>query len=127
MDPVYRDFNVQIFQSLFVYSILLFENVILLLSSVQTVNCYCIHIIFCPYLFCINQKSTKFRKFTGMYPCCSLFLNKVEGLRSATLLKKRHQHRCFPMNFANFLRKPYFKEHLQWLLPRMGNPIKLST
>ena len=28
-------------------------------------------------------------------------------LRSATLLKKRLWHRCFPVNFANFLRAPF--------------------
>ena len=35
---------------------------------------------------------------------------------SATLLKKRLWHRCFPMNFAKFLRTPFFTEHLRWLL-----------
>ena len=33
----------------------------------------------------------------------------------ATLLKKRLWHRCFPMNFAKFLRTPFFTEHL-WSL-----------
>ena len=32
------------------------------------------------------------------------FFNKVAGLRPATLLKKRLWHRCFPVNFAKFLR-----------------------
>ena len=36
----------------------------------------------------------------------SLFFNKVSGLRPATLLKKRLWHRCFPVNFALFLRTP---------------------
>ena len=36
----------------------------------------------------------------------SLF-NKVAGLRPTTLLKKRLWHRCFPVNFAKFLRKPF--------------------
>ena len=30
------------------------------------------------------------------------------GLRPATLLKKRLWHRCFPMDFAKFLRSPFF-------------------
>ena len=47
-----------------------------------------------------------FIKFTGKYLCQSLFLNKVAGLRPATLLKKRLWHRCFPANFAKFLRTP---------------------
>ena len=34
----------------------------------------------------------------------------------ATLFKKRHWHRCFPVNFEKFLRTPFFTEHLWWLL-----------
>ena len=45
----------------------------------------------------------------------SLF-NKVEGLRPATLLKKRLWRRCFPVNVAKFLRTPFVSEHLWWLL-----------
>ena len=53
-------------------------------------------------LFFIN-----FAKLTGKYLCCSLFLNKVAGLRPVTLLKKRLRHRCFPVNFPK-----KFLEHL---------------
>ena len=35
---------------------------------------------------------------------------------AATLLKKRPLHRCFPVNFVKFLRTPFLKEHLRWLL-----------
>ena len=35
----------------------------------------------------------------------SLF-NKVAGLRSATLLKMKPWHRCCPVNFVKFSRKP---------------------
>ena len=38
------------------------------------------------------------------------------GLGSTTLLKKRVWHRCFPVNFAKFLRTPFYVEHLRWLL-----------
>ena len=55
-------------------------------------------------------------KFTGKHLCQSLFFNEVAGLRPTTLLKKRLWHRCFPVNFAKFLRTPFFKEHLWWLL-----------
>ena len=44
------------------------------------------------------------------------FLNKVAGLRPATLLKKSLWHRCLPVNFAKFLRIPFFTEHVRWLL-----------
>ena len=57
-----------------------------------------------------------FTKFTGNHLCRSLFFNKVEGLSPATLLKKRLWHRCFPLNFANFLRTPIHTGHLRWLL-----------
>ena len=37
----------------------------------------------------------------------TLFFNKIADLRSATLLKKRFWCRCFPVNFAKFLRTPF--------------------
>ena len=57
-----------------------------------------------------------FAKFAVKHLCQSLFFNKVAGLRSATLLKRRLKHRCFPVNFARFLRTSFFIEHLWWLL-----------
>ena len=56
-----------------------------------------------------------FAEFTGKHLCQSLFFTQVAA-QPATLLKKRLWHRCFPENFAKFLRTPFFKEHLQWLL-----------
>ena len=50
-----------------------------------------------------------FEKLTGKHMCQSLFFNKVAGLRAATLLKKRLWHRCFSVNFAKFLRTPFFQ------------------
>ena len=44
-------------------------------------------------------------KFTGKHLCQSLFFNKVAGLRP--LLK--NWHRCFPVNFAKFLRTPFLQ------------------
>ena len=43
---------------------------------------------------------------------------------SATLLKKRLWHRCFPRNFAKCLRTRFFIEHLWWLL--LAVPITLQ-
>ena len=43
-------------------------------------------------------------KFTGKHLYQSLFFDKVAGLRRTTLLKKRLLHKCFPVNFAKFLR-----------------------
>ena len=69
-----------------------------------------------PEVFCKKGVLRNFTKFTGKHLCQSLFFNKVAGLRPATLLKKRLWNRYFPMNFAKFLRTPFFTEHLWRLL-----------
>ena len=51
-----------------------------------------------------------FAKLTGKHLCQSLFFNKVEGLRPATLLKKRLWHRC---EFCAISRNTFSTEHLQ--------------
>ena len=53
-----------------------------------------------PEVFCKKAVLRNFAKFTGKHLCQSLFLNKVLG------------HRCFPVNFAKFLRTAFFIEHL---------------
>ena len=55
-----------------------------------------------------------FEKFTAKHQCQSLFLNKVAGLRPATLLKKRLWHNCFPVNFPRFLSTFFFAERF-WM------------
>ena len=50
-----------------------------------------------------------FAKFTGKQLRQSLFLNKIAGLRPATLLKKRLWHRCFLVNFAKFQRNLFYR------------------
>ena len=54
---------------------------------------------------CSRKKGVlrNFPKLTGQHLCQSLFFNKVADLRPATLLEKRPQHRCFPVNFVKFL------------------------
>ena len=64
-----------------------------------------------PEVFCKKGVPKNFAKFTGKYLWQSPFFNKV-----ATLLKKRLCHRCFPVNFAKFLRTAFCIEHLRWLL-----------
>ena len=44
----------------------------------------------------------------GVLKNLAKFTEKYQQLRSATLLKKRIQHRCFSVNFAKFLGAPYF-------------------
>ena len=55
-----------------------------------------------------------FAIFTGKHLCWSLFLiklslfNKVAGLKPGSFIKKRLQHRCFPLNIAKFLRAVFY-------------------
>ena len=63
-----------------------------------------------------------FTKFTGKHLCQSLFFNEVAGLRPATLLKKRLWYRCFPVNFAKFLRTLFLQSTSgRLLLPQLEN------
>ena len=59
-----------------------------------------------PDVFCKKGVLSNFTKFTGKHLCHRLFFNKVAGLRPVTLLKKRLGHRCFPVNFSQFLGTP---------------------
>ena len=36
-------------------------------------------------------------------PVLESLLNKVAGLKTCNFMKKRHQHRCFPVKFTKFL------------------------
>ena len=67
-------------------------------------------------VFCRKGVLRNFEKFTGKHLCQSLLFNKVAGLRTVTLLKKRFWCRCFPVNFSKFLKTPFITEHLRWLL-----------
>ena len=58
-------------------------------------------------LLCLKGIPKNFAKFTGKHLCQSLFFNKVAGLRTAILFKKRIWYRCFPVNFAKVLRAPF--------------------
>ena len=69
-------------------------------------------------MFCKKGVLRHFTKFTGK--TCA----RVSGL---SLLKKRHWYRCFPVNFAKFLRTPFHIEHLWWLLLFFKKAIQLVT
>ena len=57
-----------------------------------------------------SSRSQKFFKIvfrkTSQYsqetPVLESLFNKVPGLKACILIKKRLQHRCFPLNFAKF-------------------------
>ena len=42
--------------------------------------------------------------------------NNVKGLKACNFIKKRLQHRSFPVKFEKILRRSTFTEHLWWLL-----------
>ena len=69
-----------------------------------------------PELFYKKGVLRNFTKFRGKHLCQGLFFNKAADLRPANLLRKRLWHRCFPVNFAKFLRTPLLTENLLWLL-----------
>ena len=46
-------------------------------------------------------------KFKRKHLRWSLFFNKVAGLKPVTQLKRRLQHKCFPVSFAKFLRAAF--------------------
>ena len=55
-----------------------------------------------------------FGRLVGLFspkygPILSFYGKKTAGLRLATLLKKSLWHRCFPVNFAKFLRIPFLQ------------------
>ena len=62
---------------------------------------------------CIKKKGVlkNFAKFLGIYSARASFLNKVAGLRFATLLKKRFWH-C---EFCDIFRNTFFTLNLWWL------------
>ena len=66
-------------------------------------------------VFCKIGVLRNIAKFTGKHLCQASFLIKLHA-GPATLLKKRPWHRCFPRNFAKFLRTPFLIEHLWPLL-----------
>ena len=88
--------------------------------SYQTKFCYQLHILKLIRFLLTTRSSHQrcsvmkgilrnFAKFTGKHLCQGLFFNQVVGLGPAALLKKRLWHRCFPVNFAKFLRTPFYR------------------
>ena len=66
--------------------------------------------------FEILQKSSHPKIFGNLIktPVVESLYNKVTGLQTCNFIKKRFQCRCFPADFANFLRTTFF--HRTWNL-----------
>ena len=71
--------------------------------------------VLCFFLFYFLVFSFKFDYGTSRPPYKFLF-NIVAALKACNFIKKKLQHRCFPVNIAKFLRTPVFTKHLRWLL-----------
>ena len=68
-----------------------------------------------------SRCSKKFRKFHQKKAGLEFLFKKDEGPQSCNLIKKRLQHRCFPVKFAKFIRTPFSTVHLGWLLFKISN------
>ena len=69
-----------------------------------------------PEVFYEKGVLRNFIKFIGKHLRQSVFFNKVTDLGPATLFKKRLCHRCFPANFAKFIRTPFLQKTSDSLL-----------
>ena len=54
-------------------------------------------------------------------------LNEVAGPQACDFIKKRLQHRCFPVNIVKFSRTSFFTEQLRWLLLETNSLYLLDT
>ena len=81
-------------------------------------------IYFCtaPEVFYKKGVHRNFTKFTGKHLCQSIFFNKVAG--HCNFIKMKLWHRCFPMNFAKFLRTPFLQNTSGRLLLETVSSIK---
>ena len=46
--------------------------------------------------------------------------------KPCNFIKNRLWHRCFPVNFAEFLRITFLTEHLRWLLLVLAIPLDIA-
>ena len=67
-----------------------------------------------PEVFCKKRCSQKFRNIHKKTPVLESLFNNVTALQVWNFVKKRLQHRCFPVNNAKFLRTPILKK-ICWL------------
>ena len=62
-----------------------------------------------------NKCSKNFANFTGKPLCWSLFLKSCR-VEAWNIIKKRLQHKCFPVNILKFLKTPILKNICERLL-----------
>ena len=64
-------------------------------------------------MFYKNGVPKDFAKFVGKHLCLSLFINKVAGLKPATLFKKETLARVFSCEFSEIFKNTFLTEHLR--------------
>ena len=62
-----------------------------------------------------HSRSQMFIKI-GVLKIFAIFTGKLPDLKAFNFIKKRLQHRCFPVNYAKSLTPVFLIEHLWWLL-----------
>ena len=60
----------------------------------------------------LNKVFLKSSQYSRKNICFGVCFNKFVGLQACKFTKKRPQHRCFPVNIANF-KNTYFEKHLR--------------
>ena len=70
--------------------------------------------------------SKYFAKFTAKIPVLESHFNNVTTLQPEVILKKKLQHRYFPVNFAKFLRTHFLQNTSGWLLLQNYQKIMLA-
>ena len=65
--------------------------------------------------------SQKFRKVQRKIPGLEFLCDKVTGLLSATLLKKKPCQRCFSVKFVKFVGTRFLIEHFEQLILSVEN------
>ena len=68
-----------------------------------------------------SRCSKKFRKFHQKTAALEFLFNKAEGPQPCNFIKKRLQHRCFPVKFVKSLKTPFSTVHLGQLLFKISN------
>ena len=70
----------------------------------------------------------KFERFSNVHmkaPVLESLIKKYAGLKVCSFMKKRLQHKCFPVKFVEILGTPSFIEHILWLLQEISHELSL--
>ena len=87
----------------------------------------CASCIICSLGFRNTEQVVRILQFSQENTCTVLgsLFNKYAGLKACNFIKKRLQHRSFPVKFAEFLRIPFFTEYTRWLLLETSHELSL--